>query len=385
MLLFDVQRHVLERLLLTAVDFAEDNFRTGNRHFETFTTHVFDKNGQVQFTTARNAECVCIRSFFNAQRHVVHQLFIQAVKDLTRGNVLTFFTAERRGVNAEEHGNGRLIDRQRRQRFNILRIADGVRDVQLAQTGDRDDIARFSDVALDTLQTQVGQNFTDFTITGFAFAINDSDLLVRLHFTALDAADADDANVVVVVQLGDLHLQRAIKVNVRCRYAIDDSLIQRSHILSHIFVIQTRNTVQRGSVNDREVQLFVGSIKVNEQVEYLIDNPVRARARTVNFVDNNNRLQTVGKSFLGDEARLRHRTIKGINHQQHRIYHGHDTFNFTTEVGVPRGINDVDTVIIPFDSSVFSEDGNPTLFLQIVGVHHSFLCFSTRVERTRLL
>ncbi len=298
----------------------------------------------------------------------MHQLFVQTVKNLTRGNVLTFFTTERRGVNAEEHGNGRLIDGQRRQRFNILRIADGVRDIQLAQTGDRDDIARFSDVALDTLQTQMGQNFTDFTITGFAFAINDSDLLVRLHFTALDAADADDANVVVVVQLGDLHLQRAIKVNVRCRYAIDDSLIQRSHILSHIFVIQTRNTVQRGSVNDREVQLFVGSIKVNEQVEYLINNPVRARARTVNFVDNNNRLQTVGKSFLGDEARLRHRTIKGINHQQHRIYHGHDTFNFTTEVGVPRGINDDYTLIIPIDSEGKTRNGKVGKVLTHLGL-----------------
>src|SRR5699024_2099144 len=65
--------------------------------------------------------------------------------------------------------------------------------------------------------------------------------------------------------------------------------------------------------------------------------------------------------------------------------HGHYTFNFTTEVGVPRGNNDVDTVIIPFDSGVFHEDGNPTLFLQIVGVHHALLGFGTRVERTGLL
>jgi hypothetical protein len=63
-------------------------------------------------------------------------------------------------------------------------------------------------------------------------------------------------------------------------------------------VIQTRDTVQRRSVNDREVQLFVGRVEVNEQVEYLIDNPVRTRARTVNFVDNNNWLQAMGKGFL---------------------------------------------------------------------------------------
>jgi hypothetical protein len=63
-------------------------------------------------------------------------------------------------------------------------------------------------------------------------------------------------------------------------------------------VIQTCDTVQRRSINDREVQLLVSRVEVNEQVEYLVNNPVRTRARTVNFVDNYDWLQTVGKCFL---------------------------------------------------------------------------------------
>jgi hypothetical protein len=63
-------------------------------------------------------------------------------------------------------------------------------------------------------------------------------------------------------------------------------------------VVQTRDTVQRRSVDDREIQLFVGGAQVNEQVEYLIDNPVRTRAGTVNLVDNNDGLQAVGKGFF---------------------------------------------------------------------------------------
>jgi hypothetical protein len=94
----------------------------------------------------------------------------------------------------------------------------------------------------------------------------------------------------------------------------------------------------------------------------------------------------MGKRLFGYEARLRHWAIHCVNDQQNGVYHGHYTFNFTTEVGVPRGINDVDTVVIPFDSGVFSEDGNPTLFLQIVGVHHAFGGFSTLItEGTGLL
>jgi hypothetical protein len=149
-------------------------------------------------------------------------------------------------------------------------------------------------------------------------------------------------------------------------------------------VIQTRDTVQRRSVNDREVQLFVGRVEVNEQVEYLIDNPVRTRARTVNFVDNNDWLQAMGKAFWSRSA------FAASGHPLHQPPAARSqpwtyTLNFTTEVGVPWGINDVDTVVIPFDCGVFREDGNPTLFLQIVGVHHSFLSFGTRVERTGLL
>ncbi len=266
-----------------------------------------------------------------------------------------------------------------------MRVANGIGDVQLAQTGDRDDVACFSNVALDTLKAQVSQYFTDFTITGFAFAIDDSDLLVRLHFTALDTADADNANIVVVVELRDLHLQSAFNINVWRRNAVNNRLIQRSHVFSHVFVIQTCDTVQRRSVNDREVQLLVGCVEVNEQVEDLINNPVRTRARAVNFVDNHDWFQAMGECFFGYEARLRHWAVKCVNHQQHGIHHGHHALNFTTEVGVPRGINDVDTVVIPFDRGVFSEDGNPTLFLQIVGVHHAFLSFGTRIERTGLL
>ena len=317
MLFFNVQSHVFIRLLFTTVDFTEDNFRTGYRQFETFTTHVFDQNRQVQFATTRNAERIGVFGFFYAQRNVVYQFFVQTIQDLTRRYELTFFTAERRGVNAEEHRNGRLINGECRQRFNVLRVANGVRNVQFAKARDRNDIASFRQIGFDTFQTEVAQHFTDFRVAGFAFAIDDSDLLVRLHFTALDAANADNANIAVVIELRNLHLERTVKVNVRRRNVVNNRLIQRGHVFRHIFVVQTRDTVQRRSVNDREVQLLVGRVEVNEQIEYLIHNPIRTRARAVNFVDNNNRLQAVSKRFFGYEARLRHRAVKCVNHQQH--------------------------------------------------------------------
>ncbi|MNT08147.1 hypothetical protein D3C72_1428790 [compost metagenome] len=49
------------------------------------------------------------------------------------------------------------------------------------------------------------------------------------------------------------------------------------------------------------------------------------------------------------------------------------------------GIHDVDAVVFPINGGVFCEDGNPTLFLQIVGVHYAFGGFYTLSESTGLL
>ena len=163
----------------------------------------------------------------------------------------------------------------------------------------------------------MAQHFAHFRVAGFAFAVDNRNLLVRLNFAALDAADADHAQVVVIVQLRDLHLQRAVQIDVWRRYVVDDRLVQRGHVVSHIGMVDASDTLQRRGVNNREIELLVGRVKVNEQVEHLIDNPVRTRARAVNFVDDHDRLQAVGKCFFGHETRLRHWAVHRVDNQQH--------------------------------------------------------------------
>jgi hypothetical protein len=58
-------------------------------------------------------------------------------------------------------------------------------------------------------------------------------MLVRT--AALDAADADDADVVVVVEAGDAHLERAVGVDRRRRHVLHDRLEQRGHVaVAHV-------------------------------------------------------------------------------------------------------------------------------------------------------
>jgi nitrate reductase alpha subunit len=85
--------------------------------------------------------------------------------------------------------------------------------------------------------------------------------------------------------------------------------------------------------------LFVGGTQVVEQIEDLIHYPVRTSTRTVDLVDDHDRLQTLGECLLGHETGLRHRAVNGVNQQQHGVNHGQYALYLTTEVGVTRGIN----------------------------------------------
>lgn len=362
MLFFDVQCYVFEWFLFMVVDFMEDNFWMGNCYFEIFMMYVFNQNGQVQFIMVGNVECISVFGFFNVQCYVVYQFFIQMVQDLVRGNEFIFFIVEWRGVDVEEYGNGWFINGQGWQCFDILWVVDGVGDVQFVQIGDCDNVVSFSYVVFNLFQIQVSQYFIDFIVMGFVFVIDDSDLLVWFYFIVFDVVDVDNINVVVVVQLGDLYLQWIVKINVWCWYVIDNCLVQWGYVVSYVFVIQICDIVQCGCVNDWEVQLFVGCIEVNEQVEYLIDNLVWMCVWVVNFVDDYDWFQIVGKSFFGYEVCLWYWVIKGIYYQQYRVNYGYNMFNFIFEVGVFWGINDVDMVIILFDCGVFCEDGNFMFF-----------------------
>ena len=91
------------------------------------------------------------------------------------------------------------------------------------------------------------------------------------------------------------------------------------------------------------------------------------------------------QSFLQHEPRLWHRTFKGIDNQQHAINHFHNPFNFTTEVGVAWGIQNVDLVLTVLNGRVLGEDGDTTFTFNGVGIHCPILNFEVFWQSVRLL
>nr|GEU28058.1 hypothetical protein [Tanacetum cinerariifolium] len=367
---FHVNRQLLVRLMAHAIDHLEHHARTRNGHLETFATHVFDQDGQVQLAAARDFERGVVFGRRHAQCHVGFQFLVQTVAQLTRGHELAFAASQRRVVDHEVHGQGRLVDGQHRQRFRGVRCAHGRTDADFFDTVDQHDVAGNSVVHQHALEALEVQHLVDAALDrGSAWAVQDDDVLAGFHAAAVDTADTDFTHVRRVVERGDLHLQRTVRIVVTHWYVLQDGVEQRLHVAAaHVFG-QAGVAVQTRSVNNREVQLFVGRAQLVEQFESLVDRPFRTCTWTVDLVDHDDRLQAQGQCLAGHKAGLWHRAFLGIDQQQNRVNHRQHAFHFAAEVGVAWGVNDVDVGAFVLDCAILGQNRDAALFFEVVRVH----------------
>ena len=166
---------------------------------------------------------------------------------------------------------------------------------------------------------------------------------------------------------------------------LDDRLEQHLHVAAAVGRIEGRETLDGRGVDDGEVELFFGRAEAVEQVERLVQHPVGAGFVTVDLVDDHDRAQAVRERLLRDEASLRHGAVDGVDQQQHGVDHRQHALDFTAEVRVSRGVDDVDAVLVPLDGRVLGQDGDAAFLFERVRVHDAFGDDRTGVERAGLL
>ena len=89
----------------------------------------------------------------------------------------------------------------------------------------------------------------------------------------------------------------------------------------------------------------------------------------VDLVDDDDDAVTQLQRAGEDEARLRHGALSGVDEQDNAVDHLEDTLDLAAEVGVARGIDNVDLGVAVADGGVFSEDRDAALTLEVVRVH----------------
>ena len=127
----------------------------------------------------------------------------------------------------------------------------------------------------------------------------------------------------------------------------------------------------RVAIDDREVDLLLVGLKIQEQLVDLVDHLTDAGVRAVNLVNDQHDRQLSGESLTKYEPRLRQWPLRGVDQEQHAVHHRQTAFHLPAKVGVPGGVDDVDLEITPPNGGVLRENRDALLTFQVAGVHHS--------------
>ena len=270
------------------------------------------------------------------------------------------------------------------------RIGNGRTDVKFFNAVHENDVtslSAFNDLLVEAFELH---DLVDLGGLGRVVrAVHDHDALTCLERTAVHAADTDLTHVARIVERADLQLQRCLCIVFTHRHVLDHGVEHGAHVadLLEFFDVvgQARVAVQSGRVNHREVELIFRGAELVKQIERGIDHPVRTSARAVDLVDHDDGLQTGGKSLASHKASLRHRAFDGVDQQQHAVDHRQNAFDFTAEVCVPRGVDDVDVNAFVFNGAVLSKNRDAAFLFQRVAVHHAFVDLLVAAESARAL
>lgn len=204
-----------------------------------------------------------------------------------------------------------------------------------------------------------------------------------------------------------MRLEDTVRVVAGRGDVVDDRLEQRFQV-----VVGRRGAVRRAldrrgthagrRVDDRhvqdEVEVQVGHLvgevggESEEQVHRLTDDLLDAGVRPVRLVDQEDDGKLGREGLAEHEARLGRRALGRIDEQDDAVDHGQPALHLAAEVGVARGVDDVDgdglalgRGAVVEHRGVLREDGDALLALEVARVHDAVGHVAVGRERIGLL
>ena len=204
------------------------------------------------------------------------------------------------------------------------------------------------------------------------------DLLILLQHAPLDTADGDTAHEIVIIDGRHQHLEGLVKIGLRRRDIVQNGVKQRLQVGAHGVGRVAGGAVAGGAEQHGAVQLVVGGVQLQQQLQHLVDDLVNALVGTVDLVDDHDDTVAQLQRTAQHEAGLRHGALGGVHQQDNAVDHLQNTLHLAAEVGVARGVHHVDLHVLIADGGVLGQNRNAALTLQVAGVHdtvHDLLIF----------
>ena len=161
---------------------------------------------------------------------------------------------------------------------------------------------------------------------------------------ALDAADADTADELVVVDGGNQQLQRRVRVALRSGDVVEDGFKQRPQVLARHVPVESWPCRSRPEAKTMGLSSCSSEASSSEQqFQRLVHHLGAARVGAVGLVDDDDDLAGRGSSACWSTKRVCGiGPSKRVHQQQNAVHHLEHALHLAAEIGVAGGIDDVD-------------------------------------------
>ena len=199
--------------------------------------------------------------------------------------------------------------------------------------------------------------------------VANGDLLVLENLPPLDAANSNAAHKFVVIDRADQHLEGGVHVALGTGNIVQDGLEEGHQVGPRLLGRIAGGSLPAGAEEHGGVQLLIGSVQVQQQLQHLVHHLVDPLVGAVDLVDHHNDPVAQLQGAAQHKPGLGHRTLSGVHQQDHAVDHLQNTLHLAAKVGVARGVHDVDLGVLVVDSGVLCQNGNAPLPLQVARVH----------------
>ena len=252
--------------------------------------------------------------------------------------------------------------------FGVLVVAYRVADLEPFDAQDGANLAARHFVDLLFAETfEDHQVFDPGLLHRCTVALGQRDVLSRPERAARHLAHGDTARVGGVFERGDEHLGRAF-YHGRFGYLVDDGVQQRDERVGRLVPFVRHPALFGRAVDGLVVELLLGGVEREHQVENLLVDHFGTAVGLVDLVDHHDGLLAQRQRLLQHEPGLGHGAFEGVDQQQYAVAHVQHALDLAAEVGVARGVDDVDFIILVNYRDVLREDRDTAFAFEVVVV-----------------
>ena len=198
--------------------------------------------------------------------------------------------------------------------------------------------------------------------------------LILADNAALYSAYAYSADIIIVVDRGNEQLKRSVFVALGRGDIIKYRIEKRLQVFARLIGREGSRARSARAPEHRSVELFIGSIQLEQKLQYLIAYLVETSIGAVYLVYHNDDGMTEFKRTLKHKARLRHGSLCRVNEKNNAVYHFQYAFNLAAEIRVSGCVDYVYLHAVIVNGCVLCEYCDAAFALQSVGVHNALLC-----------